>query len=62
MDSSDGSREFTILRCIRVGQNLDRLNRFERQVDPKLAGDRIGDIGAVDREPALAGARTFGVK
>ena len=51
-----------VLRRIRVGQNLDRLNGFERQVNPKFAGNRIGDIGAIDREPTLAGPRAFRIK
>ena len=57
MDSRYGAGELTVLGSIRVSQNLDRLNGFERQVNPKFAGNRIGDIGAVDRKPTLAGAR-----
>src|SRR4030095_14093165 len=58
-DSSNASREVPVLRRVRVGDHLHRLDCFYGKVDGVLACHWVGDVTAVHRESALAGTRSF---
>ena len=53
LDGGDGAGELAVLGVVGVREDFDFLDDVARQVDGPLAGDRVGDVRAIDQPPGL---------
>jgi hypothetical protein len=53
LDGGDGAAQLSILRVVRIRDDLDGRHHVDRNIDGGIPRRGVGDVGAVDQSSAL---------